>query len=491
MRLPFFKTARLKLGIKLALMFTLLAMLPLFVTNILFFSLYGKAGSDEITFLLALLAINFVFILLIGSILSHHFASQIQKILTATIYFEKGDFSHRLDLKTGDELEGISQNLNTVGANLNQIFQKVAQERTALSLQSDKIVAVLSSIDDAVIAVDLKRNITIFNKAAQELTNLRETEALGKSIGEVIKVFDNKDELSPLTYCPISTNPLGGVLFGKNDLKVIGNHREEFVNLVARQIEGGAKANLGCILTLRNITHEKQLEAMKMDFVSMAAHELRTPLTSIKGYVSVFIEENQKNFNKDQLMFMERIMASTQQLLSLVENLLNVSRVERGAMSVFRQPLEWTGTVQHLVQDLTNRAREKNITLEYLSSNLKEIIVEADKLKISEVVNNLITNAINYTPSGGTIKVWIETTNQEAITHVQDNGVGIPREALPYLFTKFFRAHNKLEMTRGTGLGLYISKAIVELHHGKIWVESEVGKGSTFSFSIPLSQHRL
>ncbi len=476
---------------KTSLLFASIAAIPAIITTVLFLLSFGAQIKDSPMLLGLVLAINLIYISLASWAAARFLLRPILELYQASFYLKKGDFSHRLTIKTGDEIEEVADTFNLIAANLTQVFQRLNQERTVLVNQSSKAEAVLSTIPDAVIAVDLNRNINFFNKAAENLTGFSTIQVLGKPISSIFKIFDKKDEISPLTYCPISTTNSDSMLFSRENLELDSGQKQAFVNLTARQIKGGASHNLGCIMTLHDITREKQLEAMKMDFVSMAAHELRTPLTSIKGYLSVFVQENEHKFNPDQMMFLTRIGLSTQQLLNLVENLLNVSRVERGTFSVFRQPIDWIDLVKHSVNDLTNRAREKKITLQYVDSGIAHLSVEADKLKIVEVLNNLIANAINYTHSGGTIWVWVEVGNQEAITHIRDTGIGVPKQALPHLFSKFFRAHDKLEMIKGTGLGLYISKAIVELHHGKIWVQSEQGKGSVFSFSLPISNHNF
>lgn len=482
---------KMSLTTKTTLIFTALALIPALITTLFFLVVYGRQIKDSPVLLVLIVAINVIYIILASWAASRYLLSPILQLYQASFFLKKGDFTHRLNIKSGDEIEELADTFNAIAGNLTQVFQRLNQERAVMLNQSSKAEAVLSTIPDAVIAVDLNRNINFFNKAAENLTGFNSNQVMGQPLGSVIKIYDKKDEISPLTYCPVSTANADSLLFSRDNLELNAGQKQAFINLISRQIKGGASHNLGCIMTIHDVTRERQLEAMKMDFVSMAAHELRTPLTSIKGYLSVFIQENEHKFNQDQMMFLQRIGLSTQQLLNLVENLLNVSRVERGTFSVFRQPLDWIDLVKHSVNDLTNRAKEKKVNLIYADNGLQHLSVEADKLKIVEVLNNLIANAINYTHAGGTIWVWVEVNNQEAITHIKDTGIGIPREAIPHLFSKFFRAHDKLEMVKGTGLGLYISKAIVELHHGKIWVNSEQGKGSVFSFSLPISTHNF
>src|SRR3989344_5913409 len=221
-----------------------------------------------------------------------------------------------------------------------------------------------------------------------------------------------------------------------------------------------------------------QLEDMKMGFVSLAAHELRTPLTAIKGYISVYLKDYKDTLNKDQADLLNHALSNTDRVLVLVENLLNVSRVERGALSFNPESIDYVSIISQIVSDFRERAIEKNIQLDFVSPDQNIPQIKADKVRISEVLSNLISNAINYTNPGGKVQISVHLQQDEVWTCIADNGPGIPEEAIPKLFTKFFRVTSGLtqnQNSQGNGLGLYISKAIVDMHHGKIWVESKVG----------------
>lgn len=434
--------------------------------------------------------------------------------------FGEGKLDYRIQINSGDEIERLSNSFNDMANKLQDSFKRneeqkrrsdkaaelllrrdidlrqtndaLEEEKENISAERNKLEVLLSGIHDAVIAVDLDRKIISFNTAAEKLTGYKIEDVLGKEINFVIRVFDKTDQLDVTTYCPIRTDGFEGVVFAKNDLRLTGfANKESSVNLIAGQIKEGVNVNLGCILTLHNVSEENQLEEMKLDFVSMAAHELRTPLTSIRGYLSVFINENKSMFNPEQMMFLNRISIASNQLMSLIENLLNVSKIERGAFSVNLEPLEWEPIAKQIVAELIPRAVEKNISLQYLPSSKYIPKVAADKLRINEVLSNLVSNAISYTPPGGKIEVWIEVLGNEIVTHVRDTGEGIPKEAISHLFTKFFRVSGKLAQgSKGTGLGLYIAKSITQMHKGRIWVDSELGEGSTFSFSLPIMQEK-
>ena len=375
---------------------------------------------------------------------------------------------------------------------LEKAYHELKIEKESILVERNKLAVVLSAITDAVIVLDLSRNVLLFNFAAESFTAFPAKEALGKPIGQIIRLFDGDKELTDSTYCPTKADDFEGIVFNRQNLKLVGQSgTEKFVNLIVGKIKEGNRMGLGCILTLHDTTEEEQLEEMKLDFVSMAAHELRTPLTSIRGYLSVFmndfVHKKKRKLTKEQKMFLNRINISVQQLMSLVDNLLSVSRIEKGGLNIYINPVDWFAMLKQTVNGFTDRARERKLELILIdpAQPLPQVLV--DRLRISEVLDNLIANAISYTNPGGRIKVWVDVGNNEIVTHVQDTGEGIPKEGIPHLFTKFFRVSGKLEQgSKGTGLGLYISRSIVEMHHGKIWVDSELGKGSTFSFSLPI-----
>lgn len=240
---------------------------------------------------------------------------------------------------------------------------------------------------------------------------------------------------------------------------------------------------------MHDITKQQELEKMKLDFVSMAAHELRTPLTSIRGYLSFFMDENQEKLDEKQTMLLGRMANAAEQLSLLIENLLSVTRIERGEFNLNRKSTNWVLLVGQAVDDFINRADEKGVSLSFTNPPQPIPAILIDDLRATEVLENLLANAIAHTQASGSISVWIEERENEVVTHVKDTGEGIPKEALPQLFTKFFRVSGLLgKGSKGTGLGLYIAKSIMDAHKGKIWVDSEIGKGSTFSFAFPIQE---
>ena len=367
-------------------------------------------------------------------------------------------------------------------------ISKIKQLFADITAERNKLTTTMESIVDGVLALDFDTKVIMINSAALKMLGLKGEQVLEKKLDDVISMSEGNERLRAADLLPKAVLKEDTILVQKNDLSIstlLG--REVFVNLTSSAIKEGNEVGLGAIITLNDVSKEKELEEMKIDFVSMAAHELRTPLTAIRGYLSVLQEETQKSMTKEQKSFLDKAFISSSQLASLVENLLSVSKIEKGAMKLELEETDWKEVLEENFNNFIPLAKEKNI--KFTLNNLDDLPkVFVDKFRVGEVISNLIANAINYTKTGGSVTVSAEANEKEVTTHVKDTGQGIPERAIPKLFTKFFRVSGVLEQgSKGTGLGLYISKAIVDMHKGRIWVESKIGIGSTFSFTVPLA----
>lgn len=482
-----------KRNLRLKIVFTIIltSLLPLIIGSGFLMNLLPITSAGQFLFL----SLIFVIItLILVSFLSTLSVSQILKpldiILNATDNIKSGNLNQRVNIHTGDELEDLGNSFNTLAASTQQTLTKLEQDKDLLSAEGTKLNVILSSVVDGIIALDYSKNIIWANKSAEEITGFPQAEMVNKSIDNLIHVFQDQSEITSKVYCPMGivgnenqsyTSPQSLILMGKDGKKA-------HIRLTGAPIKESVQTNLSCVLIFHDLTHEKELEQMKLDFVAMASHELRTPLTSILGYLSVFMNENKDKLDNDQKDLLNRMDVASKQLMSLVQNLLNVNKIERDRLPANQVPSDWSVVVGKIVQDLQNQAKLKNIILSTeISPSLPKVL--ADPLLINEVLNNLINNAINYTKDGGRITISAKLDGETVTTTVQDTGIGIPKEAIPNLFAKFFRVSGTLVPgSKGTGLGLYISKSIIEKHGGKIWVESELGKGSKFIFTLPIAK---
>lgn len=236
----------------------------------------------------------------------------------------------------------------------------------------------------------------------------------------------------------------------------------------------------------------KELDKLKDEFVYIASHELRTPMTAIKNYLWLVLHKDEAKLPDKIRGYLIRAYISTERLIKLVKDLLTVSRIEGNRLALSFQPVDIYGLCTSVRDMLVINATQEKIKL-VLKPRDDVLKVSADRDRITEVLQNLISNALKYSPTGGTVEISVEKKNHDAVVHFADTGPGIANTDIPRLFQKFGRldhSYKKVGEAGGTGLGLYISKQIVEAHGGKIWVESTVGKGSTFSFSLPLVEDK-
>jgi len=248
---------------------------------------------------------------------------------------------------------------------------------------------------------------------------------------------------------------------------------------------GPNKAVAGTVTVLEDITAFKQLDEMKSDFVNMVAHELRSPLVSIRQLNSVLLEGLAGPLDEKQQDFVQRGMNKIDSLLDLINDLLDVAKIEAGKYVQHQVPTDIGRIIEEIVALMEPRAQKQGITLTHSCQDLKP--VQSDPKNIEEVLNNLVSNAINYSPEGGRVTITARGLAEYMEVKVEDTGVGIPPEELPKIFDKFYRVkHPKTRQVIGTGLGLAIVKGVIEAHHGTIDVKSVIDKGTTFRILLPM-----
>jgi two-component system NtrC family sensor kinase len=241
---------------------------------------------------------------------------------------------------------------------------------------------------------------------------------------------------------------------------------------------------VGQAIVMQDITHLKELDRIKSEFVTTVSHDLRSPLTAILGYVELI--ERTGELSSQQSAFIERVRASVEQITLLVSDLLDLGRIEAG-LDGAKENLKLSGLVKESAQNIKEMLDTKGLQMSVeLQDNSTEVM--ADPIRMKQMVVNLLENAVKYTPDGGKIQLEVQTEDDQVILRVKDSGPGIPPVDQPYLFDKFYRASNVCEDTPGTGLGLSIVKSIVDNHDGRIWVESKLGKGAVFTVVLPAAE---
>jgi len=387
-----------------------------------------------------------------------------------------------------EELHQITRPLNEFLTRLKTQTDQLRSENRELQIQSriaaaekQHTEAIILSISDAVIVTNRFDELILSNEAAEKLLGFRLSTALRKNIDQVI--FDGTLVRLIRETRSHGRSPARKVMEHTIDQK--GTPRVFSITLSC--VVTPHEAVSGVVAVLHDVTREKEIARMKTDFVSNVSHELKTPLASIKAYMEMLMD-GEATDDKTRREFYEIIASETDRLHRLIENILNISRIESGVVKVVKEPTSLTAVVKRVLDVAAPQARAKNICI---LDRLAPVYyrVEADPDMMNQAVLNLVSNAIKYTPEGGTINVTVTADERRgtAICDVADTGAGIPAEDLPHIFDKFYRVEANAKMAKGTGLGLTLVKHIIEMvHDGKLSVTSEAGKGSTFSFELPI-----
>lgn len=357
-----------------------------------------------------------------------------------------------------------------------------------LETQKRIIDAVLQFATEAVIVVDTNQNITHFNKSAEALTQYSIVDTLNKNVGEFLKLSNEQGLINIDAMCPRGELDMHGIIYEAQNLMLkTKNGEDQIVNVRAIKVSGGSQVNVGSIIFIENTFEKTDLERTKLDFVSMAEHVLRTPITIIRGNLSRALEDHTlSKLNESEVGYLNSSFEGTTELLELIENLLNIVEIRKGDFKLDKSAINLETLVMNMLEDFKIMAQEKNLRLVFIPPLHKVPMVEAEVGKIKIVLQNLLENAIKYTEEGK-IELILEPKDNFVQVTIIDTGRGIPEENINQLFTKFYRVKKALEMEYGMGLGLYMSKKIIEAHGGNIWVESKQGQGSTFRFTLPIS----
>lgn len=376
--------------------------------------------------------------------------------------------------------------------------------RLANSLRDEKLKSeiILNTIEDGVVLLDEQKTIQLFNPGASNITGWKEEEARGLDYQSVIKLVDEKDNTYTDKKSPFTKAYREGVTVRDNKAILISRSDKRIsLSLSISPLVDENKQVRAAVAVFRDVSQERQQEQQRAEFISTASHEMRTPVAAIEGYLALALNDKVSTIDTRARDYLEKAHSSTQHLGQLFQDLLTSAKAEDGRLASHPSLVEVGAFLERLAQDLRFAAEKKGLPVELVigsqssgavagSSNMRRTIrplyytyVDPDRLR--EVITNLFDNAVKYT-NNGKISIGL-TGNQDIVQmYVKDTGHGIPREDISHLFQKFYRIDNSATRTiGGTGLGLFICRKIVELYNGKIWVESDLGKGSTFYINLP------
>jgi len=360
---------------------------------------------------------------------------------------------------------------------LRSIEDSLRQRTKELTIERNKIEAIVTNLVDGLVFLDKNKRVILMNPEAKSVLNLTELQFLGKTINEIVgvpnivalyDVLDHKIEWSGKRYELMLQNPL-----------------KKIFQVFIAPVTARDKEIIGLTIILHDITREKEIETLKTEFVSMAAHQLRTPLTGTKWAFRTIMDNPSNKISNSDRDLLERGFQNNENMIELVNNLLNIARIEEGRFIYDMSEVYIDDMAQKQLDRLKTVIEKKNLKVTINKPReLPEI--QADKEKINLVIQNLIENAIKYSPIGATITITVTSTEHDVKFAIQDTGFGVPENQRGEIFNKFVRGTNVLQMgIEGTGLGLFLARQIIEKHGGKLWLMDEIRQGSTFIFTLP------
>ena len=432
-------------------------------------------------------------ILVSGSIavlISRSIAKPIRFLHRGIEIVKKGNLDYKVGTDSKDEIGQLSRSFDIMTAAIKksraEVDMKVEQQTKEISQEKDKINAILHSIGDGVFVIDADYKIILFNQVAADISGFTTEEAIGKKYDKILKfVFEESKKTNDKFIKDIFKTGKIQEMSG-HTLLITKDKQEIPVGDSAAPLKDAAGKIIGAVVVFRDITHEREVDRAKTEFVSLASHQLRTPLTSINWYVEMLLSGDAGKLNKKQEEFLNEVYQGNQRMVGLINALLNVSRIDLGTFPIEPELTNFIEIADSVLKELLSQIEDKKMNLQREYDKSLPLI-NADPKLIRIVFQNLLSNAVKYTPERKQITLKIIKQGPNVLISVSDTGYGIPKNQQSKIFQKLFRADNVREKdTDGTGLGLYIVKAIVEKSGGKIWFESEENKGTTFYVTIPL-----
>jgi len=346
--------------------------------------------------------------------------------------------------------------------------------------------ALLRSIGEGVFAVDSEGRLILLNRRAEAWTATAARDAVSKPYREVLR-FDGAE---PENFVECSMQSGEGLQVGGDAVLLRADESKMPVSIMAAPVMQDDRVR-GSIVVFRDTSEQRALDQMKNEFISIASHQLRTPLAGMQWYTSTLSEGLAGILNTQQAGLLQEVEKCVEQMVTLVNDLLDVARLDQGTLKLNLDRVLPDEILADVAQALEGKAKKFDLSLLVENENANCPPLLADKSLLTEVLLNLVDNAIKYTPEHGTVKLGVKQDGQNVIFSVADTGVGIPKESIEKLFKKFSRIENPLShRERGSGMGLYFAKGIVEKHGGAIGVRSTPGQGSTFYFRLPLAGER-
>lgn len=386
-----------------------------------------------------------------------------------------------------NDITEIKKFQNKLEKKVEQRTKDLEEAKKKAEDEKNKTSAIISNLVDPIIIIDPKNRISLFNPRAREIFEFKKSH-IGKKVDPADHYsMENFKDILDKDFQVIKDKNVGSE--NPEEEEVIIEHEGESLTykiVTTKVYDNENKNSIGTMKTFSDLTREKRINRMKTEFVSIAAHQLRTPLSAIKWVLKMLLEEDAGAINEDQEEALKKGFESNERMIKLVNDMLNVSRIEEGRLQYNFTKTNFKEVYDGVVNNLKNQIDEKDIKFKVKKpKKMPSVYIDKEKMKL--VVQNLLENAVKYTPANGTITLKIKKLKKSLKVQVKDNGVGIPRDEQEKMFTKFFRAQNVKKMeTDGSGLGLFIANNIIKKHGGKMHFKSQEAKGTEFYFYLPL-----
>ena len=379
-----------------------------------------------------------------------------------------GDYSQVLDMQGSSEITNITNNLN----DLSEVI-RLTQEN--LEQESKRLNSILSYMTDGVLATNRRGQIIMINDMAKRQLGVERDEALNQNILELLKIDDEYELRDLITQSP-------ELMIDSQDVN--GEYISIRVRFALVRRESGFIS--GLVAVLHDTTEQEKEERERRLFVSNVSHELRTPLTSVKSYLEALDEGALSEPVAPD--FIKVSLDETNRMMRMVTDLLHLSRIDNATSNLDVELTNFTAFITFILNRFDKiKSQDENLKYELIRDYpITSVWIEIDTDKMTQVIDNILNNAIKYSPDGGKITVSMKTTDDQMILSISDQGLGIPKQDLPKIFDRFYRVDRARSRAQGgTGLGLAIAKEIIKQHNGFIWAKSEYGKGSTFTIVLP------
>ncbi len=410
------------------------------------------------------------FCLLGAGFLARRLTEPILALTQAAEAVSRGDFQSTVEISTHDELQELARTFNRMTASLRS-YSLLHVDR--LISEQRKTEGILYSINEGILMTDREGRVQLVNRRALELLGVREDSIEGKVLREVLPESKLREAI-----LLAAENPSPEVI---KEVDLSTEEKHCYLHVMANLVSTPRGTPLGLVIAVRDVTFEKQLDKMKEEFLQYITHDLRNPLGSAIGFLDVLLKGTVGVLNSEQQNVVSSVKRSSTRLMNMVNNILDIAKMDSGRIRVEPKTISLSGIAARSLSILESLAQQKGLLMRLEAA--EEFSLEADPDLVERVFVNLISNAIKYTQPGGTVRVLVQDEGPELRACVEDTGEGIPAQYLERIFEKFEQVSG--QKRGGTGLGLTIARYFVEAHLGRIWVESQPGKGSRFTFSLP------